>query len=54
LGPRAERKFFVDQIITHAPYYSLVFRVQPGITSLGMVKYGYASDGRRNGEAIEV
>jgi lipopolysaccharide/colanic/teichoic acid biosynthesis glycosyltransferase len=43
VGPRAERKFFVDQIIAHAPYYSLVFRVQPGITSLGMVKYGYAS-----------
>ncbi|MFN8322615.1 MAG: sugar transferase [Chitinophagales bacterium] len=43
VGPRAERKFFADQIVHFAPYYRHVFRVQPGITSLGMVKYGYAS-----------
>lgn len=43
VGPRAERRYFADQIIKKAPYYTHVFRVQPGITSLGMVKYGYAS-----------
>ncbi len=43
VGPRAERKYFADRIIQSAPYYRHVFRVQPGITSLGMVKYGYAS-----------
>ncbi len=43
VGPRAERKFFADQIVKQAPYYRHVFKVQPGITSLGMVKYGYAS-----------
>lgn len=43
VGPRAERKFFADRIIRIAPYYRHVFKVQPGITSLGMVKYGYAS-----------
>ena len=43
VGPRAERKFFADKIIEKAPHYRHVFRVQPGITSLGMVKYGYAS-----------
>lgn len=43
VGPRAERRFFADQIIQEAPYYRHVFKVQPGITSLGMVKYGYAS-----------
>ena len=43
VGPRAERKFFADQIIQKAPHYRHLFRVQPGITSLGMVKYGYAS-----------
>ena len=26
------------------PYYTLVHRVRPGITSWGMVKYGYASN----------
>jgi exopolysaccharide biosynthesis polyprenyl glycosylphosphotransferase len=43
VGPRAERKFFADQIIRVAPHYRQIFKVQPGITSLGMVKYGYAS-----------
>lgn len=43
VGPRAERRYFADKIIEKAPYYRHVFRVQPGITSLGMVKYGYAS-----------
>ena len=27
----------------HTPYYTLVQQVRPGLTSLGMVKYGYAS-----------
>jgi lipopolysaccharide/colanic/teichoic acid biosynthesis glycosyltransferase len=25
------------------PYFSIVHKVRPGITSLGMVKYGYAN-----------
>jgi lipopolysaccharide/colanic/teichoic acid biosynthesis glycosyltransferase len=44
VGPRAERKFFADQIVKQAPYYKHIFKVKPGITSLGMVKYGYASN----------
>ncbi|MBK9792282.1 MAG: exopolysaccharide biosynthesis polyprenyl glycosylphosphotransferase [Sphingobacteriales bacterium] len=43
VGPRPERKFFIDQIIQTAPQYQLLQRVKPGITSLGMVKFGYAS-----------
>lgn len=43
VGPRPERKFFIDQIIQTAPQYLLLQRIKPGITSLGMVKYGYAS-----------
>ena len=43
VGPRPERKYFVDQIIKEAPLYSLLYQVRPGITSMGMVKYGYAS-----------
>lgn len=43
VGPRAERKYFADRIMRVAPYYRHVYKVQPGITSLGMVKYGYAS-----------
>lgn len=43
VGPRPERRYFVDQIIEHAPYYYRLFNVRPGITSWGMVKYGYAN-----------
>ena len=25
-----------------APYYTLMYQIRPGITSWGMVKYGYA------------
>jgi len=44
VGPRPERRYFIDQIIHTAPQYQLLQRVKPGITSLGMVKYGYASN----------
>lgn len=44
VGPRPERPYFIDQIVRKAPWYMLVLQVKPGITSWGMVKYGYASD----------
>lgn len=43
VGPRPERKFYINQIIKQAPYYTLLYQTRPGITSWGMVKYGYAS-----------
>lgn len=43
VGPRPEREYFIKQIVKEAPYYTLVCQVRPGITSWGMVKYGYAS-----------
>ncbi len=43
VGPRPERKFFINKIIKEAPYYTLLYQTRPGITSWGMVKYGYAS-----------
>ncbi len=43
VGPRPEREYFIRQIIKRAPYYTLLHQVRPGITSWGMVKYGYAS-----------
>ena len=42
VGPRPERKYFIEQIVRKAPFYYLLHNVRPGITSLGMVKYGYA------------
>ncbi len=42
IGPRPERKFFADQLTERAPHYSLLHKIKPGITSWGMVKFGYA------------
>jgi exopolysaccharide biosynthesis polyprenyl glycosylphosphotransferase len=44
VGPRPERKFYIDQIITRSPYYKYLLKVTPGLTSWGMVKYGYAEN----------
>ncbi len=44
VGPRPERKFFIDQIIQLAPHYRHLHKVKPGITSWGQVKYGYAEN----------
>lgn len=43
VGPRPERQYFIDRIVEKAPYYPSFLELRPGITSLGMVKYGYAS-----------
>ena len=43
VGPRPEREFYASQIIERAPQYRHIYKVRPGITSWGMVRYGYAS-----------
>lgn len=43
VGPRPERSYYASRLIDIAPHYLLVHRVRPGVTSWGMVKYGYAS-----------
>lgn len=44
VGPRPERQYFIDQIVLEAPHYKHLLKVRPGITSWGMVKYGYAEN----------
>ena len=44
VGPRPERQFYIDQIISKAPHYKHISKVKPGITSWGQVKYGYAEN----------
>lgn len=44
VGPRPERQFFIDKIAQRAPEYKHLAKVKPGITSWGMVKYGYAEN----------
>lgn len=43
VGPRPERKYYIDQLVKLHPEYNYLFKVKPGLTSWGMVKYGYAS-----------
>lgn len=43
VGPRPERKFYIDQIVVKHPEYKYIFKTKPGITSWGMVNAGYAS-----------
>ncbi|MDE6116552.1 MAG: sugar transferase [Duncaniella sp.] len=44
VGPRPEREYFIDKIKELSPEYDLIMQVRPGMTSWGMVKYGYATD----------
>jgi exopolysaccharide biosynthesis polyprenyl glycosylphosphotransferase len=44
VGPRPERKYYIDQIIQRSPHYKHLSRIKPGITSWGQVKYGYAEN----------
>jgi exopolysaccharide biosynthesis polyprenyl glycosylphosphotransferase len=44
VGPRPERKFYIDQIIADYPYYKYLLKVKPGLTSWGMVQFGYAEN----------
>ena len=44
VGPRPERQHYIDLITEKAPHYHHLHKVKPGITSWGMVKYGYAEN----------
>jgi exopolysaccharide biosynthesis polyprenyl glycosylphosphotransferase len=44
VGPRPERRFYIDQIIKVAPHYNNLLKIKPGITSWGQVKFGYAEN----------
>jgi exopolysaccharide biosynthesis polyprenyl glycosylphosphotransferase len=44
VGPRPERRFYIDQVIPRSPYYKYLLRVKPGLTSWGMVQFGYAEN----------
>jgi exopolysaccharide biosynthesis polyprenyl glycosylphosphotransferase len=42
VGPRPERKFYIDKIKEKHPEYNFLLKVKPGLSSWGMVKFGYA------------
>lgn len=44
VGPRPERKYYINIITQTHPEYLLLLKVKPGLTSWGMVKFGYAEN----------
>lgn len=44
VGPRPERQYYIDLLADRAPHCKHLQRLRPGLTSLGMVKYGYAEN----------
>jgi exopolysaccharide biosynthesis polyprenyl glycosylphosphotransferase len=43
VGPRPERRYYIDRIMEKSSHYAHLQKVKPGVTSWGQVKFGYAS-----------
>jgi len=41
IGPRPERKFYIDQILKHDPRYVYLYQIRPGVTSYATLYNGY-------------
>ena len=41
VGPRPERKYFIDQIMAVDSSYSIIYRMRPGLTSEATLYNGY-------------
>ncbi len=41
VGPRPERAYYIDKIAEQAPYYCLLYKIRPGLTSWGPIRVGY-------------
>lgn len=44
VGPRPERAYYIDKIQQQTAYYNYLLKVKPGLTSWGMVQFGYAEN----------
>jgi lipopolysaccharide/colanic/teichoic acid biosynthesis glycosyltransferase len=43
VGPRPEREYYIHQLEKEKQSFQHLLEVKPGLTSLGMVKFGYAA-----------
>lgn len=41
VGPRPERKYFIDQIMRHTDRYPIIYKMRPGVTSQATLYNGY-------------
>lgn len=44
VGPRPERQYYIDRVMQVTPYFKYLLKVKPGLTSWGMVQFGYAEN----------
>lgn len=44
VGPRPEREYYVNQLYLRTPYFRYLLKVKPGLTSWGMIQFGYAEN----------
>ena len=43
IGPRPERKFYIDQILEHDKRYTYLYQIRPGVTSYATLYNGYTA-----------
>ncbi|MFT4024054.1 MAG: sugar transferase [Flavihumibacter sp.] len=43
VGPRPERSYYFNQLAAINPYYNYLLKLKPGLSSWGMVQFGYAT-----------
>lgn len=41
IGPRPERKYYIDKIMEHDPRYVFLYQIRPGVTSYATLYNGY-------------
>jgi lipopolysaccharide/colanic/teichoic acid biosynthesis glycosyltransferase len=41
IGPRPERKYYIDKIMEHDPRYERLYALRPGVTSYATLHNGY-------------
>ena len=44
VGPRPERKYYIDQIMENDPNYVLIYEMRPGLTSEATLYNGYTDN----------
>lgn len=44
VGPRPERQYYIEQITRSRPEFTKLLQAMPGLTSRGMVEFGYAEN----------
>ena len=44
VGPRPERQYYIEQITRTCPEFARLLQAKPGLTSSGMVEFGYAEN----------